>query len=128
MRWTREGAALLGFYNQLLRVDREGGGPGNIAADATHYYISKTHNGVAITNTFLIEATGAILVSNTAQEFIINSSHPIFQSVDPRIKVSVESHMPMSSNIAVLDESESVDRPLAEAYFESKLQNEFRFD
>ena len=128
MRWTREGAALLGFYNQLLRVDRVGGGGGNIAADATHYYISKTNDGAAITNTFLIEATGQILVSNTAQEFVISSSHPIFQSVDQRIKVSVESHMPMASNIAVVDESESVDRTIAEAYFESKLQNEIRFD
>ena len=71
---------------------------------------------------------GQVLLANMVQDATISSSHPLYQSVDQRVRVSVESHLPMASNVAILDEKETVNRSIAEAYFESKLENQIKFD
>ena len=127
-RFTREGAARLGYYNQIESVNR----PGGVAfqEDTTHYFIAKTMEGGLSTNTWLGVGgvVGDILAANMLQEVIISSDHPLYQSVDQRIKCTVEWHGPSANNVAILDEKETIDRSSAEAYFESKLENMIRFD
>ena len=131
IRFKREGAAILGFYDQLRAEDRVGG-VGNFAdADATHYFITKTLANGEFTNKWVDNAAGhvgEILAGGLLQEVILSSSHPIFQSVDQRIRVTVETHLPTMSNQLIMDEKESVDRSIATAYFESKLENQIRFN
>ena len=127
-RFTREGAARLGFYNQIQSVNR----PAGVAfpAGATHYFIAKTLDAGALTNTWLGvgDVAGDILAGNMLQETLISSDHPLYQSVDQRIKCTVEWHGPSANNVAIIDEKETIDRSIAEAYFESKLENMIRFD
>ena len=127
-RFTREGAARLGFYKQIQSVNR----PAGVAfpAGATHYFIAKTLDAGALTNTWLGvgDVAGDILAGNMLQETLISSDHPLYQSVDQRIKCTVEWHGPSANNVAIIDEKETIDRSIAEAYFESKLENMIRFD
>ena len=128
-RFTREGAARLGYYNQIESVNRPAGGA--FVVDTTHYYIAKTLAAGAFSNTWLgVDAgfVGDILLGNMLQEAIISSDHPLYQSVDQRIKCTVEWHGPSANNVAIIDEKETIDRSIAEAYFESKLENMIRFD
>ena len=128
-RFTREGAARLGFYNQIESVNRPVGQ--HFAVDTTHYFIAKTLAAGVFTNAWLgVDAgfVGDILAGDMLQEAIISSDHPLYQSVDQRIKCTVEWHGPSANNVAILDETETIDRSIAEAYFESKLENMIRFD
>jgi hypothetical protein len=93
-----------------------------------HYFIGKTLAVGAITSVWVNPANSQIQPGYMVQETVISSSHPIFQSVDQRVKISVETHLPMGSNTSILDEKEGIDRSIAEAYFESRLQNQIRFD
>ena len=127
-RFTTEGAARLGFYDKLQAVNRVGG-PGNFALnDAVHYYIARTKD--AVTGAYSgdwLNGNGQILAGNHLQEVIISSGAPIFENIDQRVKVSVESHLPTPSNATILDEVEGVNRTVAEAYFENKLNSQIRF-
>ena len=127
-RFTREGAARLGFYKQIQSVNRPAGGA--FAEVTTHYFIAKTLDAGALTNTWLGvgDVAGDILAGNMLQETLISSDHPLYQSVDQRIKCTVEWHGPSANNVAIIDEKETIDRSIAEAYFESKLENMIRFD
>ena len=129
IRFTRTGAAILGFLKQIQVVERVGVFDG--VANPTHYYIAKTLAGGAFSNDWLSEApgnVGLILAGNMLQEASISSDDPLYASCDQRVKVTVESHIPYASNIAVVDEVETVDRAIATAYFESKLENQITFD
>jgi hypothetical protein len=128
-RFTREGAARLGFYKQITAVVRQAGFA--FGEDTTHYFIAKTLVGGVFTNTWLGDAAGVvgdILAGDMVQEALISSDHPLYQSVDQRIKCTVEWHGPSANNVAIIDENETIDRSIAEAYFESKLENMIRFD
>ena len=125
IRFTREGSAILGYYDQILGVNR---GAPVYAAPQTDYYISRTFVAGVFTNVFADPATGQIDLGNMVQESLISSSHPLYQSVDQRIKCSVEWHGPSSGNIVIIDQKEQTDRTIAEAFFESKLENQIKFD
>ena len=125
-RFTQEGAARLGFFDQLQSLNRVGG-VGNFALfDAVHHFIARTLNG-AYTSTWVDPATGQILLGNHLQEVTVSSGAPIFENIDQRVKISVESHLPSPSNATILDEVEGVNRTVAEAYFENKLSTQIRF-
>ena len=128
IRWTLYGAAVLGFTEQLQEVTR-------VIPFATHYYTAKTQTNVVgtFTNSWFDEdpasAThGVIIDANMAVESVLAAEHPLYQSVDQRVKITVESHMPMASSVAIVDEKESVDRSIADVHFESKLENQITFD
>ena len=124
-RFTHTGAAILGYFNQIQKVVRPA------PVNATHYYIAKTLENGVFTNNWISEEAGnvgEILAGGMVQEALISSGHPLYQSVDQRVKVTCETHIPMASNIAVNDEEETIDRSIATAYFESRLENMIRFD
>ena len=137
IRWTRHGAAILGFTKQLQEVTRVGGiglfAPAGVTAK--HYYTAKTQTGVGgvFTNSWFDEdpasvTHGQIVDANMLVEHVLASDHPLYQSVDQRVKITVESHLPMASSVAIIDENETVDRSIAEVHFESKLENQITFD
>jgi len=128
-RFNRVGAAILGFFSQIQEVNRVGDFGG--VTDPKHYFIARTLAAGVFTSNWLQEGgayVGQVLLANMVQDATISSSHPLYQSVDQRVRVSVESHLPMASNVAILDEKETVNRSIAEAYFESKLENQIKFN
>jgi len=137
IRWTRHGGAVLGFTEQLQEVTRAF----LPYPEQKYYYTAKTQRldnaGNAVvgqfTNSWFDEdpdsATyGVIVDAHLLVEQVLASDHPLYQSVDQRVKITVESHMPMASSVAIIDEKESVDRSIAEVHFESKLENQITFD
>ena len=58
---------------------------------------------------------------------IVDIVTPIYQSGDQRLKVSVSSHLPITSNIRIDDENETVDRDICEAFFENKVTAQIRY-
>ena len=75
-----------------------------------------------------VDAPFAIIPGQIFQEIKASASHPLYQVADQRVKVSVTSHLPMASNIVIIDQNESVDRTIAEKYFENKLETIVSFD
>ena len=65
---------------------------------------------------------------NNLTDAEVVAESPLYQTVDQRIKISVESHLPMASNIAISDEKETVDRTICEKYFENHLESTVQFD
>ena len=125
IRFTREGAAILGFYNQIQEVTRALFFP---APATKYYYIAKTRDAAGnITNDWF-NNQNIIIEGGMLQEVAITSDYPLYQSCDQRIKITVETHIPMASNIAIVDEQETADRTIAEAYFESKVENQIKYN
>ena len=92
-------------------------------------------NGVlAYTNVGGVRSTdwygGANLITagNHTQEIRVVGDHPLWQSADERVKCTVDSHLPMAANLAIVDQKETVSREIAEAFFETKLQTSIKFD
>jgi len=112
LRFTSYGAYLLGFADQV----EEG-------------YVSYTEGPDGIVPGWHDDDPGqTILPANLFEEVLVDAAHPVYQSADQRVKISVESHLPMISNLAIIDEIESVDRTIAEKYFENKLETAVFFD
>ena len=64
-------------------------------------------------------------VINLAQmnsDYEIFSQHSLFQCADQRLKITVDSHLNIMNNVAINNEKESVDRSIAEFYFEKKIE------
>jgi hypothetical protein len=70
----------------------------------------------------------AILTGNNRIDASVIADSPLYQTAEQRVKISVESHLPVASNILVSDEKESVDRTISERFFESKLESTVHFD
>ena len=63
-RFTREGAARLGFYNQIQSVNRPAGG--HFPVVTTHYFIAKTLAAGVFTNTWLgVDAAVGVILAKT---------------------------------------------------------------
>ena len=52
----------------------------------------------------------------------------IFQSAECRLKISVDSMLPMSSNIIIRDEKQSISRDIGSAYFLNEIRTETTWD
>jgi len=114
IRFSSYGAALLGFQG-ILEDNYLA-----FTADA----LGRAERGGWRAN----DAPRTILKTGLEQEAIADGLHPLYQSADQRVKITVESHLPMASNISIVDQTESVDRTIAEKYFENKLETIVVFD
>ena len=56
------------------------------------------------------------------------SRHPVYSTADQRIKISVGSHLPTLSSVAVHNEVQVSDRDIAEAFFENRVTAEVNYD
>ena len=113
-RFSPYGAALLGFTD-LLDND----------------VLSYTGNQFGIPELggwIDVDLAQTILVGDIRGEVRAKARHPIYQSADQRVKVSVQSHLPIVSNLSVIDQRETVDRTICEKYFENKLETSILFD
>jgi hypothetical protein len=110
-KFTTYGAALLGMTSNVV----DG-------------YIARSRvGGNTVSDWFNPAAGNEIFPGGVQTDIIINASHPLYQSADQRIKITVDSHLPMSGNIQIIDEVESVDRMICEKFFESKLETSSTF-
>ena len=112
--FSEYGAAILGLSSvvdadNMIAYTSPGPGQQNIAR---HYY----------------GANDIILPANLLYDVHFVSDTPLWQSADQRLKVTVDSHLPMSANLEIKDQSETVNREIAEGFFESHLETAVQFD
>ena len=50
-----------------------------------------------------------------------SSEHPVYSSADQRHKITVGSHLPTQSNVAINNETQTSNRDVAEAFFENHV-------
>ena len=62
------------------------------------------------------------------EEIVVDTSSPIFETADQRIKLSVESHLSVASNTEIIDEKQTVNRDIVEIFFENQVQTETKYD
>jgi hypothetical protein len=122
LRFTAYGAALLGFSEAVHSVPHVGLGP-----FVEDFYIAYTTTAAGIQSStqagWVDPANGYnILQGNNTKDVTVVANSPLFQIADQRVSVSVESHLPLASNIAISDEKETVDRKIVEKFFENQLE------
>jgi hypothetical protein len=98
IRFTNTGSALLGLNTNLLR-DR---------------YLQSTGDVIGGPN---LDPLLRIVVGGNTTRLESNGQVSLFQSAECRIKISVESHLPVQSSIEVRDEKETNNREIASAFF-----------
>ena len=76
----------------------------------------------------ILDAGGLLIVSGVQREILVDTVSPIFETSDQRIKISVESHLPITSSKQVIDEKETVNREIAEVFFENEIETETKYD
>jgi len=76
----------------------------------------------------LVSDLGVIQAANIPRSREIYGNHSLYTSLDSRVKVELESHLPMQRNLIIQDEKETVDNAIAEVFFESELKASFTFD
>ena len=113
LKFTTYGAALLGYTDEVVDT-----------------YIARTVDnfGDVVSDWFDPAQGNLIYIGSNQQEIIITAKHPLYQSADQRVKISVDSHLPMSGNIQIIDQVESVDRMICEKFFESHLEASTTYD
>ena len=75
-----------------------------------------------------LDGGGLIIPGGILQEIIIDTTSPLFESADQRVKLSVESHLPVSSNIEILNEKQTINRDIAEIFFTNQIETETKYD
>ena len=123
IRMTNYGASLLGLNKtQLQSVGQH---IVNAAQISTNY-IAFTQDGAPVNNVVVPFFDGANLnafvAGQNTRSLTVAVSVPIYQSSEQRLKVSVGSHLPISSNTRIDDGKETVDRDICEAWFENKIR------
>ena len=129
-----EGAEALGMASEMKGYDHGVIGGVPVKTPQISYYLGLTQDDVThtISNELTLGAAGhGILVNagvgvhpthfapgNMSSSASVYSEHSLFQCLDQRLKITVESHLPTLSNVAILNEKETVDRSICEVYFE----------
>jgi len=122
--FTREGAELLGVSGFLRAVTLPRAGADDVILNTLSYSLEageivSTH---LLTNVNIIRAGGLVRTIETRSEYSLNSS------LDARVKIQLESHLPMQRNLLIRDEKEKVDNAIAEVFFENESKSTFSFD
>lgn len=137
-----EGAEALGFSSNVKGLDHGAVFGVPVKVPQVSYYLGFTElAGGIVTNEFTVGAASALLAhagagvppthfaaGNMSASNSVFSEHSLFQCLDQRLKITVESHMPTMSNVLILNEKESVDRSIAEVYFLKNTKSSLTFD
>ena len=140
--FTIEGAEALGFSSSIKSVDHGlfGGVPLKIPQVSHYLGFTQLLDG-SITNEITVGLGNGLLVNagvgildthfahgNMTSSNSIFSEHSLFQCLDNRLKITVSSHLPTVSNVAILNERETVDRSICEVYFTKDTRSSLTFD
>jgi len=117
MRFTQRGVEYFGLTNEVLESV-----PG-------HYYlVFTTVGGVQLKSQVWTDNLNVIQLGNNTTASEVLGDAPIFELLDHRVSISVESHLPVASSIMVVDGKEKLDRKVCERFFESPLKTAVVFD
>jgi hypothetical protein len=121
LKFTQFGAALLGLGEAVHSVPLVGG-----AVIVPDYYLAySTIAGVqsnSVAGWLDIPGGYLILQGDNTKDVGTTGNAPLYQTADQRVSVSVESHLPVASNVKISDQKETVDRTIVEKFFESQLE------
>jgi hypothetical protein len=127
LRFSTFGAELLGMSNLVHAMPLVGG-----VQVVPNYFVAFTTNGAGVqTNTAgWVTAAGplAITQGGNFQDASVVGDSPLYQLVDQRVKVSVESHLPISAAMSVIDEVQTTTTTICEKYFETMLETSTAFN
>ena len=146
LQFSRYGAEILGLNNKISTVNQQkvtvdAQGANVVGAAKNYYYLAVTR--VDEQNVSVLKFDAASWVDNTAQHIIrqlaqgggqnnreveIYSEHSLYQVLDQRVKISINSHLPMLNNMFVKEGKESVSRSIVEVFFDNKVVSSVSFD
>ena len=75
-----------------------------------------------------LQVNRELALANMNSDYQIYSQHSLFQCADQRLKITVDSHLPTLSNVSIVNSKESIDRSIAEFYFEKNITSSTTFD
>ena len=140
LKFSLEGATILGVGNKISQISRHiiTDGPGNaiiVAPVATPSYylaVSQHADGSPDFSSAWVEdnlaGANIIKAGGNTREVVIYSEHSLYQVCDQRMKISLNSHLPMLNSMVVRDGKESVDRDIVEVFFDNKVTTSVSFD
>ena len=123
LKFTRSGAELLG-YSPFIKTFIDAA----VTKHVLTYTVTDVLNPTSLTNLLsdtstdpvspgMVQEDGTITYGHISTDLSVFSEHSLHQSADNRLKISLESDLPMKSNVSVIDNVETVDRSIAEVYF-----------
>lgn len=120
--FSRTGAELLGLSSHLLTHE--------LVAGTTLHILSLTYYGITgIFQKDQLLAPGNIITPGVVARTVqLTNDQSLYTSLDGRVKIEVETHLPMQHNLLVRDDVEAVDNAVAEVFFEHALESSFQFD
>ena len=127
LKFTRIGAELLGFSNQIHSVVVNL--PGLPARTETQHYMAVTTTVLGVKTGLEWLAAGNIMVlGGNVRDVQLFGEHSLYQVCDQRVMISVESHLPMLGNVLVREGKETVDRNIVESFFDQRIKSTMKFD
>ena len=114
-RFSRLGAEILGMSNTVTRTEH-----GN--------FLALTVDDGVVNDDEFVSAVGIIIPGGHSRSKSIFSECSLLQSAEQRYKITVETHLPVQSNLQIINEKETIDRSIAEVHFDSTSEIQIEFD
>ena len=124
--FTRTGAELLGYSQRIKTFTHVSGAvpPVTTIKHILTYTVTDPADPSSLTNELnvgavpgMLQEDGTIEYGRVSSDISVFSEHSLHQSADNRLKITLETDLPMKSNVQVIDNTETVDRSIAEVYF-----------
>ena len=128
--FTRYGAEVLGLSTHVKTVQV----PTGLAAPApqtrdVHVLAISRHLLVVTTDSErLVGNALALLAGGILRQKLLYSENSLYQTLDTRIKISVSTHLPVTSNVEIMDEKETINREICEVFFQNQITSSVEFD
>ena len=113
--FTRRGAELLGFSNSVVRTEH-----GNI--------LGLTIDGEGLASNNILSGLDILIPGGHSREVNVISECSLLQSAEQRYKLTVETHLPIQSNLQIINEKEQLDRSICEVHFDNTSEIQMVFD
>jgi hypothetical protein len=116
IRFTQRGTEYFGLTNEVLE-----------SVPGQYYLVFTTVGGIQLQSQAWVDNLNIILVGNNTRTAVVIGDAPVFELLDHRVSISVESHLPIASSLQIIDNRESIDRKIVEKFFESPLETSISF-
>ena len=128
--FTRYGAEVLGLSPHVKTVEVPTGAAIGLPQTRNIHILAISRPGLVVTtnsDAFVGNAL-AIIIGGVLRQKLLYSENSLYQCLDTRVKVSVSTHLPITSNVEIMDEKETINREICEVFFQNNITSSVEFD
>ena len=128
--FTRFGAEILGLNTHVKTVQVPTGAAPGLPQTRDVHVLAVSRPGVVVTtdSQALVGNALAFITGGVLRQKLLYSENSLYQTLDTRIKISVSTHLPVTSNVEIMDEKETINREICEVFFQNQITSSVEFD